>query len=199
MEQLEPDRSFGLRESMRNLYASLRLLRASTSLRLVAITSTVSAEGKTTAVALLGQTLADLGLKVLLVDGDLRQVRLHQRLGVDNSRGWSEMFGETPPPLEELIQWPEANLAASGGPRPPDAAKLLSSQRCGTVILQIRDLVDFDLVLFDTPPALDLVDPLLLAEHLDGLLFWSVWAGLIATCHFRPCEESKHPGPICWG
>jgi polysaccharide biosynthesis transport protein len=172
LDQLEPDRRFGLRESLRNLYAALRLLRAGTSLRLLAITSSATAEGKTTAVALLGYTMADLGLKVLLVDGDLRQIKLHQRLGVDNSRGLSELFGETPPPLQELIQWPEANLAVlPGGPRPPDASKLLSSARCSEVINQIRALPGFDLVLFDTPPALDLVDPLLLAEHLDGLLF----------------------------
>lgn len=172
LAQLDADRRFGLRESLRNLYASLRLLRAGGALRMLTITSTAAGEGKTMATALLGLTLAELDLKVLLVDGDLRQMKLHKRLGLDNSRGWSELFGEAPPPLEALLQWPQPNLAVlTGGPRPPDASKLLSSARCGEVINQIRALPDFDLVLFDAPPALDLVDPLLLGEHLDGIIF----------------------------
>jgi Mrp family chromosome partitioning ATPase len=54
---------------------------------------------------------------------------------------------------------------------PPDTTRLLSSERCAEVVAAIRNLPDYDLVLFDTPPAFLLSDPVLLAEHLDGLLF----------------------------
>ena len=54
---------------------------------------------------------------------------------------------------------------------PPDPTQLLSSERCGVVVEMIRQLRGYDLVIFDTPPALFLSDPVLLAEHLDGLLF----------------------------
>ena len=53
-------------------------------------------------------------MKVLLVDADLRRARLHRRLGVDNSRGLSELFGEAPPPLDDLLQWINPLTASSG-------------------------------------------------------------------------------------
>jgi capsular exopolysaccharide synthesis family protein len=171
VKELEPEERFALRESLRGFYQSLRTLRANRTLRVVALTSSSAGEGKSTTSALLGQTLVDMGMKVLLVDADLRRSRLHRRLGVDNVHGLSELFGENPPPLEELYQWIGPNLALlSGGPQLPDPARLLSSPRCAEIISQIRAQHQFDLILFDTPPALELVDPLLIAEHMDGLI-----------------------------
>jgi len=171
IKTLEPEEKFGLRESLRGFYQSLRTLRANRTLRVVAITSSAAGEGKSTTSALLGQTLAEMGMKILLVDADLRRSRLHRRLGVDNIRGLSELFGENPPKPDELYQWISPNLALlAGGPQLPDPARLLSSQRCAEVIQEIRDESKFDLILFDTPPALELVDPLLIAEHMDGLI-----------------------------
>lgn len=171
IKTLEPEEKFGLRESLRGFYQSLRTLRANRTLRVVALTSSSAGEGKSTTSALLGQTLAEMGMKVLLVDADLRRSRLHKRLGVDNIHGLSELFGENPPQPEELYQWINPNLALlAGGPQLPDPARLLSSQRCAEIVQEIRDQAQFDLILFDTPPALELVDPLLIAEHMDGLL-----------------------------
>lgn len=171
IKTLEPEEKFGLRESLRGFYQSLRTLRANRTLRVVALTSSAAGEGKSTTSALLGQTLAEMGMKVLLVDADLRRSRLHKRLGVDNIHGLSELFGENPPQPEELYQWINPNLALlAGGPQLPDPARLLSSQRCAEIVQEIRDQSQFDLILFDTPPALELVDPLLIAEHMDGLL-----------------------------
>lgn len=171
LNELDPEEKFGLRESLRTFYQSMRMLRANRALRVVAITSSAAGEGKTTTTALLGQTLVDMGMKVLLIDADLRRARLHERLGLDNSHGLSELFGPTPPQLHELLQWPSPNLAVlTGGPRLPDPARLLTSDRCAEIIQQIRDQDQFDLIVFDTPPALELVDPLLISEHMDGLL-----------------------------
>jgi capsular exopolysaccharide synthesis family protein len=171
VKELDPEERFALRESLRGFYQSLRTLRANRTLRVVALTSSSAGEGKSTTSALLGQTLVDMGMKVLLVDADLRRSRLHRRLGVDNAHGLSELFGENPPPLEQLYQWINPGLALlSGGPQLPDPARLLSSPRCAEIISQIRSQNQFDLILFDTPPALELVDPLLIAEHMDGLI-----------------------------
>jgi succinoglycan biosynthesis transport protein ExoP len=170
-EQLSSANRFELRESLRNFFQSLKTLRASRTLRMIAISSSVPSEGKTTSSCLLGQALSDLGMKVLLVDGDLRRMRLHRFIGIDNTRGWSEMFQETPPKLEDLYQFITPNLAVMpGGPELPDPAQLLSSDRCSEVIQEIRNLTYFDLIIVDTPPALDLVDAQLIASHLDGMI-----------------------------
>ena len=171
IKEMDKMELFTLRESLRSFYQSLRTLRASRTLRVVAVTSAAASEGKTTTVAILGQTLVDMGMKVLLVDADLRRPRLHQRLGLDNTRGISELFSENPPPLEDLYHWVNPNLALLAvGNKLPDPARLLSSERCGEIIQQIRDQQEFNLIVFDTPPALELVDPLLISEHMDGLI-----------------------------
>lgn len=170
-KELEPEENFALRESLRMFYQSLRTLRANRTLRVMAITSCAASEGKTTTTSLLGQTLVEMGMKVLLVDADLRRARLHRRLGTDGTRGWSELFAAAPPALDELYQWVSPNLAVlPGGPPVPDPVRLLSSERCGEIVQEIRAQSEFDLILFDTPPAMELVDSLLVAEHMDGLI-----------------------------
>jgi len=173
---LPAERRFGVRESLRNLFASFRLLRAGKALRLLLITSTSQAEGKTTAASLFAQTLADLGQKVLLVDADLRRPRVHQYVGLDNVAGLSNLLTNPQLPygsaVQDLIQTVSEGLdVLPAGDQPPDAAKLLSSERCRQVCQVIRDLPGYDVVLFDSPPALELADPVLLSEHLDGLVF----------------------------
>jgi capsular exopolysaccharide synthesis family protein len=173
---LPAERRFGVRESLRNLFASFRLLRAGKALRLVLITSSTQAEGKTTAATLFAQTLADLGQRVLLVDADMRRPRVHRTMGLDNGAGLSNLLTNPQPPsaaaVQELIQSVSAGLdVLPAGDTPPDAAKLLSSARCGELCEVIRGLPGYDVVLFDSPPALELADPVLLSEHLDGLVF----------------------------
>ena len=170
-KDLQPGERFAVRESLRSFYQSLRRLRASRTLRVVAITSSLAGEGKTSSTALLAQNLVEMGMKVLLVDADLRRARLHRRMGIDASRGWGELFGSVPPALDSLFQWVNPSLAVLPGGHPmPDPARLLSSPRCAEIIQQIREQRQFDLILFDTPPALELVDPFLIAEHMDGLI-----------------------------
>jgi len=176
LSALPAEQRFGVRESLRNLFASFRLLRAGKALRLLLITSSSQAEGKTTAAALFARTLADLGQRVLLVDADLRRPRVHRYLGLDNVEGLSSLLTNPLPPTPETVQ---ALIQPSGdgldvlsaGDTPPDAAKLLSSERCRQLCATIRELPGYDVVLFDSPPALELADPVLLSEHLDGLVF----------------------------
>lgn len=169
MDQVE---RFALRESLRNLSTNFRMLRADRPVRLMTITSTTQREGKTTIVALFGLTLSELGQRVLLVDADMRRPTLHRRLGMVNDRGISNAFTDPEVQLTSLIQPVTERLdLISAGPAVPDATKLLSSDRCSALVQQIRSLHGYDIVLFDSPPALNLADPLLLSVHLDGLVF----------------------------
>jgi Mrp family chromosome partitioning ATPase len=75
-------------------------------------------------------------------------------------------------PVKSLIQPIQDNLdILPAGPKPPDPAKLLNSTRAQEVVSEIRDLTEYDIVLFDAPPCLMLADPILLGEKLDGILF----------------------------
>ncbi|MFO0018273.1 MAG: GumC family protein, partial [Synechococcaceae cyanobacterium] len=169
MDQVE---RFALRESLRNLSTNFRMLRADRPVRLMTVTSTTQREGKTTIVALFGLTLSELGQRVLLVDADMRRPTLHRRLGMANEQGISNAFTDADLPLRSLIQPVTERLdLISAGPSVPDATKLLSSDRCASLVEEIRRLEGYDIVLFDCPPSLNFADPLLLSVHVDGLLF----------------------------
>jgi succinoglycan biosynthesis transport protein ExoP len=163
---------FFYQEALRNLYTSLRFLNTDTPLRSVAITSSVPSEGKSLLNVLLAKTLSELGQRVLLVDADLRKPQIHHRLGLDNLRGLSNLL------TEEGLSWRDLTQAVPGyegwsvitaGRRPPDPPRLLGSERMGEVVRELAASNEFDLILYDTPPALGLADAALLAQHLEGI------------------------------
>jgi capsular exopolysaccharide synthesis family protein len=116
--------------------------------------------------------LAQQGQRVLLVDADMRRPMLHRYVGAANQEGLSSLLTDASLSLEHALVAVQPGLdLLPAGPMPPDATRLLSSERCGVLVDQIRALPGYDVVLFDTPSALLLSDPVLLASHLDGLLF----------------------------
>ncbi|MCX5956852.1 MAG: polysaccharide biosynthesis tyrosine autokinase [Cyanobacteria bacterium] len=163
---------FAIKESLRSLFTTFRLLRADRDIRLIAVTSSTQGEGKSTAVSIFARTLADLGLKVLVVDADMRLPMQTRYLGLAQGEGFSTLLTDSSVPLKSLIQPIQDNLdILPAGPKPPDPAKLLNSSRAQEIVNDIRDLTEYDMVLFDAPPCLMLADPILLGEKLDGILF----------------------------
>lgn len=164
---------FAIKESLRSLFTTFRLLRADRDIRLIGVSSSSQGEGKSTSIAIFARTLADLGLKVLVVDADMRLPTQAKYLGLATSEaGFSSLLTDSKIDFNSLIVRVQENFDfISSGPRPPDPAKLLNSSRCQEVIDSIRQTTDYDLVLFDSPPCLMLADPILLGEKLDGILF----------------------------
>jgi capsular exopolysaccharide synthesis family protein len=138
----------------------------------VGITSSTQGEGKSTSVTVFARTLADLGMKVLIVDCDMRLPMQSRYLGVDQGEGISSLLSDASIKASALVQSIQDNLdVIPAGPKPPDPARLLNSSRCSDVVEEIRQLPGYDIVIFDTPPCLMLADPILLGEKLDGILF----------------------------
>jgi capsular exopolysaccharide synthesis family protein len=163
---------FAIKESLRSLFTTFRLLRADRNIRLVGITSSTQGEGKSTSVTVFARTLADLGMKVLIVDADMRLPMQNRYLGVDQGEGISSLLSDPSIKASSLVQSIQDNLdVIPAGPKPPDPARLLNSSRCNEVVEEIRQLPGYDIVIFDTPPCLMLADPILLGEKLDGILF----------------------------
>ena len=164
---------FHYQEAFRNLATSLRFLNSDQPLRSIALSSSLPSEGKSLVVILLAKTLSELGQRVLLVDADMRKPQLHHRLGLDNLSGLSNLL------TDELADWQSVVHQVPGhtswdvitaGRTPPDPPRLLSSQRMGQLVSNIADSGGYDLVIYDTPPALGLADAALVAEQLDGLI-----------------------------
>ncbi len=164
---------FFYQEAFRNLFTSIRFLNSDQPLRSIAITSSLPAEGKSLVNVLLAKTLSEMGQKVLLIDADLRKPQLHTRLGLNNLRGLTNVLTDDSnswrsalQPVEGYENW----SVITAGRRPPDPARLLSSNRLHQLVEDLENSGEFDLILFDTAPVLGLADAALVAEHCDGLV-----------------------------
>ncbi len=131
------------------------------------ITSARPSEGKSTTAIALARNFAKLGMRVLLVDADLRNPSLHRVMQCENSAGLSNyLTGRAP--LEELIQPTDhPNLGFMPcGPLPPNPAELLAGNRVRGLLHDAAQNVD--LLIIDGPPVMGLADAPLLASAVAG-------------------------------
>ncbi|MBE9178828.1 polysaccharide biosynthesis tyrosine autokinase [Oculatella sp. LEGE 06141] len=165
-------------ESFRSLFANIRLLGSDTAIRSIVVSSAIASEGKSTVSLNLAQAAAAMGQRVLLVDADMRRPQIHDRLGLMNIQGLTNVISSdldfyTDCLLNAIQQSPiEDNLfVLTAGHIPPDPTRLLSSNRMQALMGQLQDA--FDLVIYDAPPILGFADVFLMAGHADGTLFVS--------------------------
>ncbi|MBD2549397.1 polysaccharide biosynthesis tyrosine autokinase [Microcystis elabens FACHB-917] len=172
ISKMSSSERFAIKESLRSLFTTFRLLRADSNIRMVGISSSTQGEGKSTAVAVFSRTLADLGLRVLVVDSDMRLPMQARYLGVEQGDGLSTLLSDSTRKPTDFIQSIAENMdVLPAGPKPPDPAKLLNSSRCKEIMDEIRALPGYDIIIVDAPPCLMLADPILIGEKLDGILF----------------------------
>jgi capsular exopolysaccharide synthesis family protein len=159
-------------EPLRNLATNLQLLPKGRHRRLILIASSDEGEGRSMVTSRLGRALADLGQRVLLVDADLQHPALHLQFGANNTGGFADLLTGAVRTPEELIHPVSDNLhLMSAGPFPGEASKRLGSEHGQRVLEWIRDMPDYDVVLFDSSPTLAVGDALLLSREVDGIVF----------------------------
>ncbi|MGK7894859.1 MAG: GumC family protein [Xenococcus sp. (in: cyanobacteria)] len=168
--QIKMEYSPKLLEAFRSFYTNIRLLTYESALKSLVISSAVHGEGKSTIAINLARIAASVGQRVLLVDANLRNPQIHLRLGLPNVQGFSDTIS-TDISLNDAIQRsPEdENLfILTAGQVPPDPIKLLSSQKRKYLMEQFNAF--FDLIIYDTPPLVDLADTSLITAHVDGTI-----------------------------
>ena len=168
-EALQDPRS-PLSEAYRSLATSLQFSTSSGLPRSLSVTSAGPGEGKSTTVIAIARLFAQMGLKVLLVDADLRKPSLHKKLNLNNWMGLSKFLTGAMLPPELVQRTGHPNLAfMSSGPLPPNAADLLSGTRIFSLISVASEV--FDLIIFNSPPLLGLADAQLLASAVAANVF----------------------------
>jgi capsular exopolysaccharide synthesis family protein len=167
------DPSSGAAEAYRSLRTSLRLLSLRKPIQTLLVTSSMAGEGKTTTSANLGVTLARSGLRVIIVDLDLRRASLAPIFGGDNDIGlMSVLVGETT--LAEAMY--EVPIAAGvpplrflpAGPIPPNPSEIMGTARMAEVIANLRASADF--VIIDSPPIVPVTDAVVLSSRVDAVM-----------------------------
>ena len=156
-------------EAFRQLRTNLQFVDIDHPVKSIVITSSIPQEGKSTTTANLAITLAQAGLKVVLVEADLRRPKLMQYLGVEGAVGvTSVLIGRVA--LEDALQpWGNGSLMVlPSGPTPPNPSELLGSQGMADLISALEARAD--IVLVDAPPLLPVTDAAVLAKICDGAL-----------------------------
>jgi succinoglycan biosynthesis transport protein ExoP len=140
--------------------------------QVIALTSASPKEGKTTVASNLALALAEIGLSVLLIDGDLRKGRLHNVFQVSNSWGLSDLLtGKKPPEgcTERYFKTSYQNLfLLPNGSRSPRISSLLHSKRTLEFLNCAQEV--FHTVIIDTPPMLQIPDARVLGRLADGVI-----------------------------
>ena len=157
-------------EAYKMLYTNLEFLVSEQDIKVITITSSIPQEGKSTVSANLASVIAQLGQKVLLIDGDLHRPRQQSVWNLEKSVGLIEvLLGQIP--LSEVIQSSRMNPLLdilSAGQYQTEYLSLLKSQRMGELIARCRDY--YDLIVIDTPPALLFADTLTISKNTDGIV-----------------------------
>ncbi len=168
-----------LAEAYRSLCTALQLSSDKGLPKTILVTSAGPSEGKSTTCISLGRHFANVGLKVLLIDGDLRKPSLHTKLKLENANGLTNYLtgASTPPELLQATDVPNLAFMASG-PAPPNAADLLGSARLHSLFSVGLEV--FDLIVVDSPPVMGLADAPLLSSAVSATIF-IVGAGQVRT------------------
>ena len=157
-------------EAYRTLRTAVQFMSIDEPKKVIAVTSSVPGEGKSTTVANLAVSMARAGHRVVVVSCDLRRPRLHTFFGHSNEVGLtSVLLGEVSLQSALLAAPDEPWLrVVASGPVPPNPAEILSLDKVREVIDSLAGAADA--VLIDCPPVLPVTDALLLSRLVDGVL-----------------------------
>jgi succinoglycan biosynthesis transport protein ExoP len=142
--------------------------------RVMVVTSGSPSEGKSTTVSNLGIAISEVNHRVLLIDADMRRPRLHHIFKLNNDKGLSDLLVSEQPSsvlrTEGFIQntgLPNLHVMTSG-PTASGATSLLYSPRTVDLLNQLRE--EYEIILIDTPPMLQIPDARVMGRLVDGVI-----------------------------
>jgi succinoglycan biosynthesis transport protein ExoP len=161
-------------ESFRSLRTAVLFSKPDNQVKVIAVTSSLPGEGKTTTSMCLARTAAMGGARVVVVDCDLRQRSLRQYVTGETKGGLIEVLsGQVP--LSEALTHDAASGAyiLANGSEAGAARDLFGGPVIERLLGELR--THFDLVILDTAPVLPIADTRLLAHHADAVILLTRW------------------------
>lgn len=157
-------------EAFRSLRTNLQFASLDKPIRSLLVTSSAPLEGKTFVATNLAIAVAQTGMRVVLVDGDLRRPTLHRIFGLSNDLGGAQLLLESQAEIAPCLRSTEVaglKVLCSGSP-PPNPSEILSSKRMGEIVRRL--LESAELVIIDSPPVGVVTDAAILASQVDAVL-----------------------------
>jgi tyrosine-protein kinase Etk/Wzc len=158
-------------EAYRTLRTNIAFARAEKPAKTMVFTSPAPGDGKSTSSSNLAITLAQQGLRAVLIDADMRRGAIHEAFDVSQRPGLSDyLLGGVS--LEEVIRGVELEGARFDfiptGTLPPNPAELLASARMQALLEHLDG--EYDAVIFDAPPLNVVTDAAILGSRADGVI-----------------------------
>lgn len=154
-------------EQYRTIRTNIQFSGADQDIKSLILTSSGTAEGKSTTASNLAAVYAQQGLKVLLIDADLRKPTVHYTFRLENHAGLTNVLTRQST-LGQSVQETEVRdlYVLTSGPIPPNPSELLASHQMEELLKEMKQ--QFDMVIFDTPPILAVADAQILANQVDA-------------------------------
>jgi capsular exopolysaccharide synthesis family protein len=168
-------------EQYQGLRVTMERLARARNVKVIAISSPATGDGKTvTAINLAGALARGSDDRVLLIDADLRRPSVARQLGItDAQAGLADALSEGPTRVVDVVRRLEAhNLdVIPAGTARTGISQLLRSPRLDAFLQEARQRYTY--IVIDTPPLLPVSDAVLLARLVDGVL-------LVVSAHQTP-------------
>jgi len=155
-------------EALRHLRTNVQFAGAEHSVKILAVTSAMPGEGRSSTACGLAILFAEAGQRVVLVDAELRRPRLAAFLGREGSAGLATVLVGAAS-LDQVLQpWGAGLWLLAGGQPPANPSELLGSDRMAELFDELRHR--FDKVIVDAPPLLPVTDGAVVAARADAAL-----------------------------
>ena len=162
-------------ESFRGLRAAIRMCRAGKKTKVVALTSAVMDEGKTTTAIALARVSALAGDRTILIDCDLRHRGVNVVLAEEREVGLIELLSGTAALADVIVKDSDSGADILPLGRSPFTPRdLLASEAMQEVLGQLAK--SYDLVILDTPPVLAVSDTRGFVDKLDAVIVLARWS-----------------------
>jgi len=155
-------------EAYRVIRTALLLSQPGSPPRVILVTSSLAAEGKSTTTYNLATSFALMGKRVLIIDADLRKPSIHRFVAQNSSQGLSNLLTGTGTLNEVLVQDEDtpALFVLLAGPIPPNPSELLMSDAFDKLLDKCAE--EFEMVLIDSPPSMMVTDAAIISRKVDG-------------------------------
>lgn len=181
-------------EAFRQLRTNIQYLKSDFPSKAISFTSALPGEGKSSTSLNLAISFAQSGMRVALIEADMRRPKTSEYLSVDkDSKGLSDLLISNVPLTEQSVsevlihQEAEKIDFIPSGKIPPNPAELLDSARFDELLEILRK--DHDYILIDCPPALPVADASIIATRVDGTVIVTR-AGVTHINQFHGVKDS---------
>lgn len=153
-------------EAYRQVRSGLRFAAVERPIDVLAVTSSIAGEGKTTASVNLALAYVEMGQRVILVDADLRRPNVARVLGLENAVGLASVLVDSISVDDAVIHTASGLDVLTAGEHAPNPAQLLASHKMKELVDGLRP--HYDLVVIDTAPLLSVADATIIAQYTDS-------------------------------